>query len=57
MAQLKVNNRRFFCEVIQKHGIFPKDFKNLKFDDSHEEYKKYIFTGECVGGGKCMQSN
>ena len=40
VSQLKVKKRRFFCEVIQKHGIFPKGVKNPKFDDSHEECAK-----------------
>ena len=52
VSQLKIKNRRFFREVIQKHGIFPKDVRNPKFDGSHKECSKNIFTGNCVGGGK-----
>ena len=36
VSQLKGKKKRFFCEVIQKHGRSPKDVKNPKFDDLHE---------------------
>ena len=40
VSQLKGKNRPFFRKVIQKHGIFPQDVKNPKFDNSHEECAK-----------------
>ena len=57
VSQLKGKNRRFFRDAIQKHEIFPWDVPNPKFDDSHKEGIKYIFTGKCVGGCKCMRTN
>ena len=53
----KGKNSHFYREFIQKHGMLPRDVQNPTFNDSHEECAKYIFMGECVGGGKCMQAN